>query len=253
MKKRLLLLIILTILAAAYVFPVVLTIVNSLRYSGSAFTLRQYGEFFFTNHTAMLYFWNSALYAGAITAVSIIVSFPLGFLFAKVRFRGRDALFFVFVVVMLLPFQATLLPNYIQLRDMKLLNTPLALMLPMMFTPFAVFLYRQFITAIPNELLEYATLETSSVIKLLRHVVMPQLKAPISALAVLIFCESWNMVEQAIIFASEAPDIMPLSVVLTRLPEDVVFAGATIYMYPVLVVFLLFRETLQKAMEKFRW
>lgn len=251
--RKIRLFIILAILAAAYVFPVILTLVNSLRYSENALTLRQYGEFFFTNHTAMRYFWNSALYAGAITAVSIVVSFPLGFLFAKVNFPGRDALFFIFVVVMLLPFQATLLPNYIQLRDMKLLNTPLALMLPMMFTPFAVFLYRQFIAGIPNELLEYTTLETSSVIKLLRYVVMPQLKAPVGALAVLIFCESWNMVEQAIIFASDAPDIMPLSVVLTQLPQDVVYAGATVYMYPVLIVFLLFRETLQKAMEKFGW
>lgn len=251
--KRKLLLFILFILAAVYVFPVIVTIINSLRYDGHAFTLRQYGELLITNHTAMRFFWNSVLYAVVITTVCVLVSFPLGFLFAKVTFPGRDLLFFIFIVVMLLPFQATLLPNYIQLRDMKLLNTPFALMLPMMFSPLAVFLFRQFIAGIPNELLEYTTLETSSVLQLLRFVVMPQLRAAFTALAVLIFCESWNMVEQAIIFAADAPDIMPLSVVLTLLPQDVKYAGATMYLYPVLVVFLLFRDTLQKSMEKFRW
>ena len=79
------------------VYPVVLAVVNSLRYGGSAFTLRQYGEFFFTNHTAMLYFWNSALYAGAITAVSIIVSFPLGFLFAG-AFPRAGRIVFVYLL-----------------------------------------------------------------------------------------------------------------------------------------------------------
>ncbi len=251
--KRKLMLFVLVILAAAYVFPVLVTIMKSLQYGGRIVTLRQFSELFITNNTVMRFFWNSVLYAGVITIVCIIVSFPLGFLFAKVTFRGREFLFFVFIIVMLLPFQATLLPSYIQLRDMKLLHTPYALMLPMMFSPFAVFLFRQFIVGIPNDILEYTSLETSSVFQIFRYVVIPQLKEACAALAVLIFCESWNMVEQAIIFASEAPEIMPLSVTLTLLPQDVKYAGATMYLYPVLLVYLLFRDTLQESMEKFKW
>lgn len=250
-KKRLV--IILSVLAFIYIIPVIMTIMKSLQYGEYRLTLRQYLELFVTNHTVMRYFWNSVLYASLITFFCIVLSFPLGFLFAKVTFKGRDALFFVYIVVMLLPFQATLLPNYIQLRDMDILQTRYALMLPMIFSPFAVFLFRQFMIGIPNDVLEYTTLETSSIVQLFRYVVIPQAKPAIVALTVLIFCENWNMVEQAIIFASESPEIMPLSVVLAQLPENVAYAGATIYLYPVLVIFLLFRETLENAMEKFRW
>ncbi|GHU91562.1 hypothetical protein FACS1894202_13220 [Clostridia bacterium] len=234
----------LSVLAITFVAPVALTVFKSLP---------QYTNFFIRDYTAMRYFWNSALYATIIMVFCVLLSFPMGFFFAKVKFRGRDALFFAYIVVMLLPFQATLLPNFIQLRDFGLLNTPYALILPMLFSPFAVFLFRQFIVGIPNELLEYATLETSSVLQILRYAVIPQLKSAFVALSVIIFCESWNMVEQAIIFTPESPDILPLSVVLTLLPQDVQYAGATVYMYPVLIVFILFGKTLEKGVEKYRW
>ncbi len=174
-------------------------------------------------------------------------------MFAKIKFFGRDALFFIYIVVMLLPFQATLLPNYIGLRDMKLLNTPYALMLPLMFSPLAVFMFRQFIIGIADEVLEYTLLETSSVWKVLRYVVMPQTKEAFLALGILLFCESWNMVEQALLFTANNEDIWPLSVMLSNIPEDVTYAGATVYMYPVLVLFLCFRGVFSKAMEKFKW
>ena len=242
-----------TVLAALYLFPVAVTLVKSLQCGSTLPTLRQYADFFFRDYTAMRYFWNSVLYSLAVTAVCLLVSFPLGFLFAKVKFFGREALFFVYIVVMLLPFQATLLPNYIGLRDMKLLNTPFALVVPLMFSPIAVFLFRQFIAGIEDGILEYTMLETSSVLKLLRHVVFPQTKEAFFTLGVLLFCESWNMVEQVMVFAAEDTEIWPMSVMLERLPGDVSYAGSVVYMYPVLVLFLCFRGVLAKSMEKFRW
>lgn len=244
---------ILVLMALLYLAPVFFTLIKSLGYEESRLTLRQYLEFLTTNYTAMHYFWNSALYATVITVLCLVISFPLGFLFAKVRFKGRDTLFFIYVLVMLLPFQATLLPNYIGLREMGLLETRAALILPMLFSPFAVFLLRQFMVGIPQEQLEYTMLETGSVLRMLIHVVLPQTKDALLALAILIFCENWNMVEQVVIFLPEQAELWPLSVMLTKLPEDVVYAGAVIYMYPVLILFLCFRNTLSKSMEKFRW
>lgn len=252
MKKRFAT-VVFVVLAILYLFPVAMTVVKSLQYGDSLLTLRQYAEFFFTDYTAMRYFWNAVLYSSVITAVCLLVSFPLGFLFAKVKFFGREALFFIYIVVMLLPFQATLLPNYIGLRDMKLLNTPFALMLPLMFSPLAVFLFRQFIAGIEDGMLEYTMLETSSVIKLLWYVVFPQTKEAFFTLGVLLFCESWNMVEQVMIFAAEDTELWPMSVMLERLPEDVSYAGSVVYMYPVLILFLCFRKILSKSMEKFQW
>lgn len=240
-------------LALLFLFPIVMTVLRSFQYGNSMFTLRQYVELLVTDYTVLRFFWNSFFYATAITAVSLLVSFPLGFLFAKVKFFGRDALFFIYIVVMLLPFQATLLPNYIGLRDMKLINTPFALMLPLMFSPLAVFLFRQFVSEIEDAVLEYTLLETSSVLKMLRYVVIPQTKDAFIALGVLLFCESWNMVEQVMIFAEKNEEIWPLSVMLGQIPEDVTYAGATLYMYPVLVLFLCFKDVFSKAMEKFKW
>jgi multiple sugar transport system permease protein len=251
--KQKLLPILLGLAAAAYAVPVVITVAGSFQYDGSIFTLRQFGELLITNNTVLRHFWLSAGYASVITVFCVAISFPLGFFFAKARFWGRDALFFAYILVMMLPFQATLLPNYIQLRDFDLLGSPMAIVLPMIFSPFAVFLFRQFIKGIPDDLLEYTLLETSSAGKLLWYIVVPQVKAAAVALAVLIFCECWNIVEQALLFLSDNQSIMPLSVMLSRLPEDVAFAGATMYMVPVIAIFFLFRESLQTSMEKYRW
>ena len=244
-------LVVLTALAVLFVIPVVSTAVKSLSFEGKV-GLGQYWELFVTNFTYLDFFWNSVIYASAITAVSIAVSLPLGFLFAKVKFKGRDGLFFVFILVMLLPFQATLLPNYIQLRDFNMLDTPLALTLPMMFAPFAVFLLRQFIKTIPNDLIDCTLLETSSVIKTFRYAILPQIKPALVSLDILIFCESWNMVDQALIFSMENGEILPMSVVLGDLPENVRYAGGTVYMFPIIMLFVMFRETLEESMEAYK-
>lgn len=252
MKKKLCL-ILLSVAALLFLLPVGYTLMKSFRYEDSGLTLRQYLELLTTNYTVLRFFWNSMLYAMVITVVCIAVSFPIGFLFAKIRFRGSEVLFFIYIVVMLLPFQATLLPNYLGLQALGLLDKWPALVLPMMFSPLAVFMFRQTMRGIPVEQVEYTMLETNSVIRMLFHVVLPQMKGAIIALTILIFCESWNMVEQVMIFADRNEAIWPLSVMLTRLPEDVTYAGAVVYLYPVLVLFLCFRNTFREAMEKFKW
>lgn len=252
MKKKICLLL-LSVAALIFLLPVGYTFIKSLWYEDSYLTLRQYLELLTTNYTVLRFFWNSMLYAIVITFVCIVLSFPIGFLFAKLRFKGSEVLFFIYIVVMLLPFQATLLPNYLGLQALGLLDKWPALVLPMMFSPLAVFMFRQSMQVIPVEQVEYTMLETNSVSRMLFYVVLPQMKDAIIALAILIFCESWNMVEQVMIFTDKNENIWPLSVMLTRLPEDVTFAGAVVYLYPVLVLFLCFRKTLQEAMEKFKW
>lgn len=242
---------ILLALALLFIYPVLTTAIKSFSFEGKP-GLYQYWELFVTNFTYLKYFWNSVFYASVITAVSILISLPLGFLFAKLRFKGRDSIFFIFILVYMLPFQATLLPNYIQLRDFGMLNTPLALTLPMMFSPFAVFLLRQFMKTIPDELIDYTLLETSSVLKTFRYAVLPQIKPAIVSLAILIFCESWNTVDQALIFSMDNNDILPLSVILGEIPENVRYAGGTVYMFPIIMLFVMFRETLEQSMEAYK-
>jgi multiple sugar transport system permease protein len=241
------------IAGAVYFAPVLVTLLGSLRFEGSFPTLGQYGELLITNYTFLRYFWNSFAYAATITAVCVTVSFPLGFLFAKVRLPGLDALFFIYIIAMMLPFQTTLLPNYIQLRDFGLLGTPAALVLPLMFSPFAVFLFRQFIKSVPSDILDYTTLETSSAFLILRYAVLPYVLPAVAALAVLVFCESWNMVEPVFIFAVDNPGIHPLSVTLGDLPAQVSFSAAAVYMFPILLLFLMFKEALFDSMKEYHW
>lgn len=243
---------VLSALAMLFSLPVIIMFIKSFFYGGRI-SLRQYWELFTTNYTYLNYFWNSVIYAAAITAVCIVVSLPLGFIFAKVNFKGRDTIFFVYIIVMMLPFQATLLTNYIQLRDFNMLNTPLALTVPMIFSPFAVFLFRQFMKNIPDDLIDYTILETSSVFGLLRYAILPQIKSAVAALAVLLFCESWNMVEQALIFSMSNEDIMPMSVMLGKIPDEVSYAGGVVYIFPILILFLMFRDALETSMESYKF
>ena len=254
MKKKIsgaLRIIIIGILALMFAYPVIMTAARSFIYDGKL-SLTSYWRLFVFNFTYLDYFWNSVIYATLITVVCIIISFPLGFLFAKIKFKGRELIFFIYILVMMLPFQATSLPNYIQLRDFGMLNTRLALTVPMMFSPFAVFLFRQYMKNIPNDLLDSTLLESSSIFSIFRYAVIPQVKPAIAALSILIFCESWNIVEQALIFSMDNTDIYPLSVMLSNIPADVSYAGGTIYMFPVLALFVLFREALESSMEEYK-
>ena len=87
----------LVVSAFLYLVPVVQTITRSMRYGDSVLTFRQFQELLITDYTSLHYFWNSVLYAVAITAVCLTVSFPLGFLFAKIHFVGREILFYFYI------------------------------------------------------------------------------------------------------------------------------------------------------------
>ena len=242
---------VLSLLAVLFALPVIMTAVNSFSFGESSFTFKGYSELFVSDFGYIHYLLNSVLYASIITVISISISLPLGFVFAKIPFKGRDTLFFVYIVVMMLPFQATLLSSYIQLREFNMLNTPLALTVPMIFSPFATFFFRQSMKNIPNEFIDFASLETSSVFKVFRHIIIPHIKPAIVSLAILIFCESWNMVDQGRMFSMDNESIQPLSVMLSQIPENLSFVGATVYMLPIIVVFCLFRETLEDSMENY--
>ncbi len=244
----------LLLVGLAFISPVVITLLESLRYGDNFPTVQQYGELMITNNAVLPYFWNSVFYSLVITVAGVILAFPLGFVFAKVKFPGRNILFFIFIIAMMLPFQTISLSMYIQLRDLHMLNSRWSLIMPLVFSPFAVFLFRQFIKSVPTELLDYTTLETTSAFKVLWHAVLPQTKPAIAAVAIMTFCEAWNMVEPVRYFINfRQLDIRPLSVVLDELPSSVSFSAAAVYITPILLLYLLFKDSLVASMERFHW
>jgi multiple sugar transport system permease protein len=155
---------------------------------------------------------------------------------------------------MMMPFQVTLLPNYIQARFLGIYDTYWAIILPGVFAPFGVFLLRQFMRYIPDEFIEAVSLESQSVADILRIAIIPALKPGIIALAVLSFAESWNMVEQPLVLMEDSLRY-PLSIALNSIIErstNVAFAGSVIFMIPIVILYCYFDEHIFKGIGNLR-
>lgn len=259
--------VILLILALLFLLPILLTVLCSfsagnvdadsfrlerLLPSGIEFT--GYYDLLIEHSYILRNFWNSVFYAGAITCFNILVSVPAAYAFSQARFRGKELLFFFYIVLTMMPLQVTLLPNYIGLRDMKLLDTPFAIILPAVFTPFSVFLMTQYMRGMEQSFVEAALLETRSVIKIAGMVILPQLRACIFAVFVFIFAEHWNMVEQPDIYLRQE-SLKPLSSLLAigeGLTASEVLAGSVIFMMPIVILYLYFHDSLEIGLESMK-
>ena len=122
-------------------------------------SLGQYEQILIKDEVILRFFTNSVIYAAAILLGQTLVVPALAFGLSKFRFHGRETLFFLIVLLMLLPFQVTMVPNVLTLRFLGLLNTTWAVILPMLFAPFYIFLVRQYMIALPDELLEAASMD----------------------------------------------------------------------------------------------
>ncbi|RAV08339.1 carbohydrate ABC transporter permease [Paenibacillus contaminans] len=185
-------------------------------------------------------FWNSVKMVVPIIIGQVAVASLAAFAFAKLRFPGRESLFFIYLLAMLMPFQVTLVPNYIVADELGLLNSPASIVLPGVFAAFGVFLLRQFMLHIPSAYMEAAKMDGAGYIRSFVTIALPMVKPGIAALVVLLFADYWNMVEQPLIFLHDA-ELQPLSVFLSRIQKeafDVSFAASVVYMTPMLLLFL---------------
>jgi len=208
-------------------------------------SLGQYEQILIKDHTILQYFINSAMYAGAILLGQTLIIPALAFGLSKFRFRGREVLFFLIVMLMLLPFQVTMVPNVLTLRFLGLLNTVWAVILPMLFAPFYIFLLRQYMVALPDELLEAASMDGAGPFRSFLRIVLPVCRPALGAAAALSFAESWNLVEQPLTYLTEAQNLMPLSTLfnqMTKRTSGYEFAGAALYILPALLIYLFFQE-----------
>lgn len=207
-------------------------------------TMKQYYTLLIEQYKYLNMFWNSVKFALLITVGQLAVASMTAYAFAKLRFKGRDCIFFIYIVSMMMPFQVTMVPNYIMLKMANLTNTDFAVILPGIFAPFGVFLLRQFMRGIPDECLEAATVDGAGDFLTFRKVVLPMSVPGMASLGVLSVIDGWNMVEQPLIFL-EDPLRYPLSLSLNMIVDeakDVAFAGSFIYMIPMLLLYMYFRE-----------
>ena len=207
------------------------------------FSLRQYYTVLIEDVSVLRLFVNSMMYASAILFGQALVIPALAYGLSRFRFRGRDALFFAVIMLMLLPFQVTMVPNVLTLRSLGLLNTVWAVVLPMWFAPFYIFLIRQFMLGLPNELLEAAQVDGAGTVRCFFSIVLPVCRPILGAAAALTFADCWNLVEQPMTYLSQRVDLQPLSVMFNQLADSssgIEFAGAALYILPALFVYLYF-------------
>lgn len=208
-------------------------------------SLRQYYDLLIDKPVYLQLFMNSVKYTGAILLGQVVFIPTLAYALSRFRFKGRELLFFMILMLMLLPFQVTMAPSVLTMRALGLMNTAWAVILPIMFSPFYIFLVRQFMISIPSEMMEAGLMDGAGTIRSFFHVVLPLSKPILGAAAALSFADSWNLVEQPLIYLSNTQNLMPLSVMFNTFSsseQGVVFAAAALYILPALLIYSYFQE-----------
>lgn len=194
-------------------------------------------------------FWNTVGMTAAILAGQLIVGLPSAWAFATFRFRGRKLLFGLYVVLMLLPFQVMLLPQYIVLQGLHLYNHLSAVILPAVFSTFPVFIMYRGFSQIDGDILEAARLDGGGELQIFLWIGIPLGKMGIQAAVVLSFLENWNLVEQPMAFLEDQAK-WPLSLYLPQIAisqAGFAFAVSVVVLVPALFVFTLGQDALEEG------
>ncbi len=205
-------------------------------------TLGNYRELF--AHAGLgRYLANSVLLATVATLVSLVFNVSAGYAFAKLRFAGRDRIFKVLLGALVIPGQVAMVPLFLLLKHMGLVNSYGGVIVPAMASIFGIFLVRQYALSIPNELLEAARIDGASEFRIFRMIVVPLLKPIIVTLAVFTLLATWNDFMWPLIVLTDK-DLYTLPVALASLSrehvqdDEMMMAGSVVTILPVLVVFL---------------
>lgn len=212
----------------------------NLKFIPDMVSFSQYITVLFKSPEYLLKFWNSVIYVVPIVLFQLITASLAAYSFTRFRGRIKEIIFFGYIILTLMPYQVTLVPNYLVSSWLKLIDTRWAIWLPGIFSPFAVYLLTKFMRRIPVSVIEAARIDGAGEWQIFRRICMPLCKSAVCSVAILIFIDYWNMVEQPLILLSDA-EMHPLSVFLSKINAGEIglaFAVATIYMVPSLLVFL---------------
>ena len=224
----------------------------AFEWSPSVFSLTQYYTILIQDTSVLRLLCNSLFYTIASLALQAIFIPMLAFALAKMQFFGRSFLSFLIVCLMILPFQVTMAPNVLTLKALGLLDTVWAVILPMAFAPFYIFLLRQFMVALPTEILEAAAVDGAGAVRTFFSIALPPCRPVLGAAAALSFADLWNMVEQPLLYLSSRQDLMPLSTMFNQLSEsnaEIAFAGAALYILPAILVYLYFQKDIETGIQ----
>lgn len=196
---------------------------------------------------------NSLVTSVIITVVTLFTSALAGYVFAKHQFRGKKLLFILILATMMIPFQVIMIPTYLITAELGLVNHLLAIILPNLVSSYGVFLAKQFIEEIPQELLEAARMDGSGEFRLMLRIVMPLILPMLSALGIFTFMNSWNnYLWPLIVLNDESKMTVPLALVYFngthQVNYNVVMSAAVLITIPVIIMFLIFQKQFIKGL-----
>jgi len=199
------------------------------------------------------FYLNSFIVAISVTTLQLLTSSLAAFAFARLRFRGRDALFFIYLSALMIPFPVLLVPNFIIVRNLGWFDTYAALIVPVSFSAFSTFLLRQYYRGIPIELDEAARIDGASSFRVWWQIIFPNSRPALAALAIFVFLGNWNeFLWPLIVTNSEAMRTVPVGLNSFKgqftVRWEMLMAAAVVGMMPVLVVYVLAQNWIIKGM-----
>lgn len=212
-------------------------------------TFEHYLKLLFFTPQFFVVFWNSVKIVGLSLAGQLLVAVPAAWAFAVYRFPLRKTLFTIYVVLMLMPFQVTMLSNYLVLDGMHLMNTHWAIILPAVFSTFPVFLSYRGFCSLPPELIEAARLDGAGEWMIFWKLGLPLSSGGVLSAMVLGFLECWNLMEQPLAFLKDQ-FLWPLSLYLPEIGMDQAgysFVASVITLIPAVFVFMFGQEYLERG------
>jgi len=211
-------------------------------------TLENYRTILHDPRLPLLRFYaNSTFVAVSNVITNLFTSALLGYLFAKYEFRGKQLLFGFFLLTMMIPFQVTMIPGYLILVKLHLVNTLWGLILPSFLDAFGIFMLRQFIETIPNELLDAARIDGASEWQIFFRVVLPQLGPALATLGTLTFMGNWNAYLWPMVVITKL-ERRTLPIILTWYSTQhttrphITMAASVLVVTPILVVYFFFQR-----------
>ena len=238
------------------VAPIAFMIYSSFKTTAEIFTLPPWlppAEWSFKNYELLLTKWhfpywylNSLIYAAVVTVFVLFFCSLAGFAFAKYNFRAKNVLFIILIGSTMIPFQLILIPLFILMSRIDWINHPASMIVPWMAPAFGIFLMRQYIQAVPTELMESARIDGASEFRIYAQIIVPLVRPGLTTLAILTFLGSWNSyIWPLMVLRGNEVITLPVGIATMRsqataaqIPYGEMMSAATLVSVPVIALFI---------------